>query len=62
MVEGGYETSIKGLKAPQSVGSLRRLSPFIPFKRPEFEDFEIIDVSNKVKDIHGTVSALNLLR
>jgi hypothetical protein len=58
MVEGGYETIIEGLKTPQSVGSLRRLSEFIPFKRPEFEDFEITDVGNKVGAIRVTASGM----
>jgi hypothetical protein len=58
MVEGGYETSIKGLKTPQSVGSLRRLPPFISFKRQEFEDFEFIDVGNQVGAIRVKASGM----
>lgn len=38
VVDGSYKRSIEGLKTPESFGSLRRLSPFVPLSgtRTEF--------------------------
>lgn len=43
IVQGKFETKLKGFKPPQEFGSLRRLSPFIPWSQPP-STIRLIDI------------------